>query len=85
VDLARGRERAQLHDALQRTGLASEHQAPARHHALRIAAGLQRGEVRRGDLQDIDAFAREVLAQQPLVLGPLARDDVHKRSATPST
>jgi hypothetical protein len=42
---------------------------------------LQGGEVRRHDLQDVDALAREILRQQPLALRALLRDDVQAAAA----
>ena len=41
-----------------------------------MGARLQRGEMRRHDLQDVDALTLEVFREQRLVLGPLLRHDV---------
>ena len=76
VDLAARSQRPQPGDPVQPRGLAAQHEARPGHHGFRMKTGLQGGEMRRHDLQDVDPLALEVFREQRWILGPLLRHHV---------
>jgi hypothetical protein len=70
------RRGAQVLDPFQARGLAAQDEAPRGHDLFGPAAALQRGEVRRHDLQDVDAVRPQVLGEERAALGALLGYDV---------
>ena len=76
VDLTARCQRPQAGDPVQPRGFAAQDEASPGHDGFWMGARLQGREMRRHDLQDVDALTLEVFREQRLVLGPLLRHDV---------
>src|SRR4051812_33063341 len=76
VDLALRAGPPKLANPIGTGGLAAKNQSAPRHDLFGTASSLQRGEVRRYDLQHVDPFAREVIGQKCATLGSLLRNHV---------
>src|SRR4051812_41439820 len=81
MNLALRRHLAQKFYPCDARTFSAEYEQLSRHDPFRVFGRLQRRQMRRYDLKDVNIFTREVFSEQRLVFHPLLGDDMQATSA----